>query len=64
MSPFEALYDRRCMTPLSWDNPVNRVVLAPDMLKEMEQEVYRIKNNFKAGQYRHKSYEDQQRVHT
>ena len=52
------------MTPLSWDNPVNRVVLAPDMLKEMEQEVYRIKNNFKAGQYRHKSYEDQQRVHT
>ena len=64
MSPFEALYDRRCVTPLSWDNPVNRFVLAPDMLKDMEQEVFRIKTNWKAGQDRQKSDKDQQGVHT
>ena len=29
MSPFEVLYGRGCRTPVSWDNPVNRVVLVP-----------------------------------
>jgi hypothetical protein len=27
MSPFEALYGRKCNTPVSWDNPTDRVVL-------------------------------------
>ena len=29
MSPYEALHGRRCRTPVTWDNPVNRVVLGP-----------------------------------
>ena len=29
MSPYEALYGRRCRTPVTWDNLVNRVVLGP-----------------------------------
>ena len=29
MSPYEALYGRRCRTPVTWDNPVNRIVLGP-----------------------------------
>ena len=29
MSPYEDLYGRRCRTPVTWDNPVNRVVLGP-----------------------------------
>jgi hypothetical protein len=29
MSPFEALYGRKFNTPVSWDNPVDRVVLGP-----------------------------------
>ena len=29
MSPYEDLYGRRCRTPVSWVNPVNRVVLGP-----------------------------------
>ena len=41
MSPYEALYGRRCRTLVTWDNPVNRVVLRPELLKEMEQEVER-----------------------
>jgi hypothetical protein len=47
MSPFEALYGRRCNTPVSWDNPVNRITLGPEMLKDMEQEVIKIKQNLK-----------------
>ena len=29
MTPYEALYVRRCRTPVTWDNPVNRIVLGP-----------------------------------
>ena len=36
MSPFEALYGNGCISLVSWDNPVDRVVLGLDMLKEME----------------------------
>ena len=48
MSPYEALYERRYRTPMTWDNPVNRIVLGPKLLKEMEQEVVKIKQNVKA----------------
>jgi hypothetical protein len=27
MSPFEALYGRKCNTPASWDNPVDKAVV-------------------------------------
>jgi hypothetical protein len=37
MSPFEALYGRKCNTPISWDNLVDIVVLGPELLKEMEE---------------------------
>ena len=29
MSPYEALYGRRCSTPMTWDNQVKRIVLGP-----------------------------------
>ena len=29
MSPYEALYGRRSRTLVTWDNPVNRVMLGP-----------------------------------
>ena len=45
MSPYEALYGRRRRTPVTWDNPVNRIVLGPELLKEMEQEVVKIRQN-------------------
>ena len=52
MSPYEALCGRRCRTRVTWDNPVNRVVLGIELLKEMEQEVVKIKKNLKAAQDR------------
>jgi hypothetical protein len=45
MSPFEALYDRKCNTPMSWDNPVDRTVVGPEFLKEMEDQMIKIKKN-------------------
>ena len=49
MSPYEALYGRQCRTPMTWDNLVNRVVLGPELLKEMEKEVVKIRQNLKAA---------------
>ena len=31
MIPFEALYGRRCSTPVSWDNPTDRVVVGLEL---------------------------------
>jgi hypothetical protein len=37
MSPFEALYGRKCNTPVRWESPSERVVLGPEMLKGVEE---------------------------
>jgi hypothetical protein len=37
ISPFEALYGRKCNTLVSWDNPTNRAVVGKYLLKEMEE---------------------------
>ena len=45
MSPYEALYGRRCRTPVNLDNPVNRVVIDLELLKDMEKEVAKFRQN-------------------
>ena len=47
---------------MTWDNPVNRVVLGLELLKEMEQEVVNIRQKLKAAHDRQKSYTDKHRV--
>jgi hypothetical protein len=63
MSPFEALYGRKCNTPVSWENPTDRAVAGPDLLKEMEEQMIKIKQNLKAAKHMHKSYADKGRTH-
>jgi hypothetical protein len=62
MSPFEALYGRKCDTPVSRDNPTNRVVLGSELFKDMEDEVVKIMKNLKAAQDRQKFYADKNRT--
>ena len=62
MSSYEALYGRRCRTPVNWDNPVNRVVLGPELLKKMEQEVVKIRQNLKVAHDKQKICVDKNRV--
>jgi hypothetical protein len=61
MSPFEALYGRKCNTLVSWDNPVDGEVVGPELLKEMEEQMLKIKQNLKAAQDRQKIYADKNR---
>jgi hypothetical protein len=58
MAPFEALYDRRCWTPLSWSQTGERKIFRPDLVTEAEEKVKTIQNNLKAAQSRQKSYAD------
>jgi hypothetical protein len=62
MAPFEALYGRRCRTPLNWSEPGERYFFRPDMVKETEEKVQRIIHNLKKAQARQKSYGDKRRM--
>jgi hypothetical protein len=62
MAPFEALYGRRCRTPLNWSEPGERNFFRPDMVKEAEEKVQRIIHNLKKAQARQKSYADTHRI--
>ena len=63
MSPFEALYGRKCHTPLSWSQPEDKLILGPEALQEMEKVVKNIQQNIKTTQDRHKSYAYKKRIH-
>jgi hypothetical protein len=63
MSPFEALYGRKCNTPVSWDNPVDMTVVGPELLREMEDQMTKIKQNLKAAQDKQKIYVDKNKTH-
>ncbi|WVZ74858.1 hypothetical protein U9M48_022982 [Paspalum notatum var. saurae] len=40
MAPFEALYGRRCRTPLNWSEPGERVTFGPDLSAQSRQKSY------------------------
>jgi hypothetical protein len=61
MSPFEVLYGRKCTTPISWDNPIDRIMAGLEMLQEMERMVKMVQQNLKEAQDQHKIYEDLKR---
>ena len=58
MAPFEALYGRRCRTPLNWSQTGERQIFGPDVIKEAEETVRIIRDNLKIAQSRQKSYYD------
>ncbi|WVZ89501.1 hypothetical protein U9M48_035895 [Paspalum notatum var. saurae] len=61
MAPFEALYGRRCRTPLNWSEPGERVIFGPDLVTQAKQQVKLIHSNLKRAQSRQKSYSDKRR---
>ena len=61
MAPFEALYGRKCRTPLNWVEPRERRFYGIDFVKEAEEQVRTIQKNMTAAQARQKSYADKRR---
>ena len=56
MALFEALYGRKCQTPLMYSEVRERRLFGPDMIKEAEEQVAKVRENLKATQSRQKSY--------
>ncbi|WVZ93811.1 hypothetical protein U9M48_039766 [Paspalum notatum var. saurae] len=60
-SPFEALYGRRCRTPLFWNQTGEKQVFGPDLIKDAEQQIKMVRENLRVAQSRQKSYADVRR---
>jgi hypothetical protein len=61
MSPYEALYGRKCRTPLMWSEVGDLIIEGPDFIAAAEDKVAEIRENLRAAQFRQKSYADKRR---
>jgi hypothetical protein len=61
MSPFEALYGRRCQTPLMWSNVGEKTLEGLAFIKEAEEKVALICKRLREARSRQKSYADNRR---
>jgi hypothetical protein len=61
MAPFEALYGRKCRTPLNWVELRERRFYGIDFVDKAEKKVRIIQQNMQAAQSRQKSYADKKR---
>jgi hypothetical protein len=58
MPPYEALYGRKCQSPLYWDNVGERQTLGPELIQDTRDKVRVIKERMSAAQSQQKSYAD------
>ncbi|XP_050909166.1 uncharacterized protein LOC127122937 [Lathyrus oleraceus] len=58
MDTFEALYGRRCRTPVCWYEFGESVVLGPEIVQQTTEKVKMIQEKMKASHSRQKSYHD------
>ncbi|XP_070014829.1 uncharacterized protein [Nicotiana sylvestris] len=58
MAPYEALYGRRCRSPVGWFEPAKVSLIGPEFVCEALEKVQLIKERLKAAQSRQKSYSD------
>ena len=58
MTPYEALYGRKCRTPVCWTKLNENKVIGLDIVKDTEEKVQVIRKRLKAANDRQKSYAD------
>ena len=56
MAPFEALYGRKCRSPIGWFEPEETKLIGPDLVANAMQKVKIIRERLQAAQDRQKSY--------
>ncbi|XP_060216472.1 uncharacterized protein LOC132643955 [Lycium barbarum] len=61
MPPYEALYGRKCRTPLCWNEVGERKLVGPEIVQQTEDKVKVIKDRLKIASDRQKSYADLKR---
>ncbi|GJS42761.1 putative reverse transcriptase domain-containing protein [Tanacetum coccineum] len=57
-TPFEALYGRKCRSPVCWTEVGEAQILGPELIQETTEKIIQIKQRMQAARDRQKSYAD------
>nr|GFA36482.1 putative reverse transcriptase domain, ribonuclease H-like domain, aspartic peptidase domain protein [Tanacetum cinerariifolium] len=60
-APFEALYGRKCRSPVCWTEVGEAQILGPELIQEMTEKIVQIKQRMQAAHDRQKGYADLKR---
>ncbi|GKB21505.1 putative reverse transcriptase domain-containing protein [Tanacetum coccineum] len=60
-APFEALYGRKCRSPVCWTEVGEAQILGPELIQETTEKIIQIKQRMQAAHDRQKSYADLKR---
>ncbi|GJZ10766.1 hypothetical protein Tco_0545525 [Tanacetum coccineum] len=60
-APFEALYGRKCHSPILWAEIGEGQLIGPEIVQETTKKISQIKDRLKAARDRQKSYADKRR---
>ncbi|KAJ9567039.1 hypothetical protein OSB04_003005 [Centaurea solstitialis] len=61
MAPYEALYGRKCRTPLCWRETGEKILAGPELIQITHDKIQIIRERMKAAQDRQKSYADRRK---
>ncbi|GJW56965.1 reverse transcriptase domain-containing protein [Tanacetum coccineum] len=61
VAPYEALYGRKCRSPVCWAEVGEAQLTGPEMIPETTEKIVQIKQRIQAAQGRQKSYADLKR---
>ncbi|GKB06267.1 putative reverse transcriptase domain-containing protein [Tanacetum coccineum] len=57
-TPFEALYDRKCLSPICWAKVGEAQLTGPEIIHETMEKIFKIRDRMQATRDRKKSYAD------
>ncbi|GJX54569.1 putative reverse transcriptase domain-containing protein [Tanacetum coccineum] len=60
-APFEALYGRKCRSPVIWTEVGESQLIGPEIMQETTEKIVQIKERLKTARSRQKSYADKRR---
>nr|GEV97482.1 hypothetical protein [Tanacetum cinerariifolium] len=60
-APFEALYERKCRSPIRWSDVGDSQLTGPELIRETTEKIVQIKNRLLTARSRQKSYADVRR---
>nr|GFC67325.1 putative reverse transcriptase domain-containing protein [Tanacetum cinerariifolium] len=60
-APFEALYGRKCRSPVCWTDVGEAQILGPELIQKTAKKIVQIKERMQAARNRQKSYADLKR---
>ncbi|KAI3754401.1 hypothetical protein L1987_54184 [Smallanthus sonchifolius] len=61
MAPFEALYGRKCRSPICWNEIGEAQITGPELIQETSDKIIQIRDNIRVSRIRQKSYADKRR---